>query len=90
MNEQILQTLLGALATVSVTAVGGLAWMARRGNGHKGNPGNMEPVLVALNVTLTKQTEVLQQMVQLTTVHTAEAALRHTALLTALEHLGRH
>ena len=90
MNEQILPALVGALGTVSVTAVGALAWMVRRqhSNGSSENS-PLHTHIDRLNATLLTQTQVLTDMSAMLKVHTAEAALRHTILETLIADLKK-
>ena len=89
MTEQILPALVGALSTVSVTAVGALAWMVRRQsrNGHE--PNSLGSLAVSLNITLQRQTEVLTALVRTTELHNTEAGLRQEALVKAMDTLQR-
>ena len=92
MNEQqILPALVGALGTVSVTAVGALAWMVRRSSTHNGSSENspLHTHIDRLNATLLTQTQVLTDMSAMLKVHTAEAALRHTILETLIADLKK-
>ncbi len=87
MTEQTLAALLGALGTALVTAVGGLAWIVRRQQHQNGNSNGVLTTLQHLNITLGKQTDVLQELVTTSKVHNAEATLRHDALVEVLRHL---
>lgn len=80
-----LSALIGALATVSVTSIGALAWMVKqRSNGHVQSSNGQKHATEDIGRTLVLHTALLQELVALARVHNAEASARHTALVEAL------